>query len=115
MKARYFFFALALLATAGCERLLHRSPGETLWRQNCAQCHGLDGRGNTVGYMGDAFADLRDELWRTDGNDGAMEGVIRSGVFGKMPGFPQLTPEEVRAILDYIHGLRGERTSGTES
>lgn len=113
MRTRFLLFCFiftAALALAGCES---RSPGETLWRQNCAQCHGIDGSGNTPGYMGDTFADLRDDLWRTGGNDGAMEGVIRSGVFGKMQGFPQLTPEEVRAILDHIHVLRGEKTPGT--
>lgn len=115
MRARTAFCVLILLATAGCERLLHRSPGETLWRQNCANCHGIDGSGNRPGYMGETYADLRDELWRTGSNDGAMEGVIRGGAFGKMPGFPQLTQEEVRAILDHIHVLRGERTSGTGS
>jgi mono/diheme cytochrome c family protein len=118
VRVRYLLFSLtlaAIMATAGCDRLLHRSPGESLWREHCAKCHGLDGNGNTPGYMGETFADLRDDLWQAGGNDGAMEGVIRSGVFGKMPGYPQLTPEEVRAILDYIHVLRGESTSGTSS
>ncbi|HWM95127.1 MAG TPA: cytochrome c [Thermoanaerobaculia bacterium] len=118
MRARYAVFTLALAAAvafAGCDLLPQRSQGEKLWREHCASCHGLNGSGDTPGYMGQAYADLRDDQWRAGGNDGAMEIVIEEGVFGKMPGYPQLTDEEVRALIDYIHVLRGERISGTTS
>ena len=43
---------LALGAGVGCKNLFpHRSAGEALWRQHCAECHGLDGASNTVQYM----------------------------------------------------------------
>lgn len=120
MRTRYTLFTLALaaaVALAGCDDLPfpRRTQGEKLWRKHCAQCHGINGSGDTPGYMGEGYADLRDDVWRAGGNDGAMESVIKQGVFGKMPGYPQLTPEEVRAIIAHIHVLRGERTSGTSS
>ena len=120
MRSRYALFALVLtaaVALAGCDALPfpRRSQGEKVWRKHCAQCHGIDGNGETPGFMGEQYAGLLDDVWRTGGNDGAMETVIRDGVFGKMPGFPQLTPEEVRAVIDHIHVLRGERTSGTSN
>ena len=120
MKSRYALFALALTTVvilAGCDALPFpkRSAGEKVWRKHCAQCHGIDGNGETPGFMGEQYAGLLDDVWRAGGNDGAMETVIRDGVFGKMPGFPQLSPEEVQAVIDHIHVLRGERTSGTSS
>ncbi|HEX6862530.1 MAG TPA: c-type cytochrome [Thermoanaerobaculia bacterium] len=120
MRSRYALFALALttaVALAGCDALPFpkRSQGEKVWRKHCAQCHGIDGNGETPGFMGEQYAGLLDDVWRAGGNDGAMDSVIRDGVFGKMPGFPQLTPEEVQAVIDHIHVLRGERTSGTSS
>lgn len=120
MRSRTALFTLALaaaVALAGCDALPfpRRSQGEKVWRKHCANCHGIDGSGNTPGFMGEPYADLRDDVWRTGGNDGSMESVIHDGAFGKMPGFPQLTPEEVRAVIGHIHALRGERTSGTSS
>lgn len=118
MRPRYALFTFALtaaVALAGCDSLPfpRRSQGEKVWRKHCAHCHGITGNGETPGTMGEQYAGLLDDVWRTGGNDGAMETVIRDGVFGKMPGFPQLTPDEVRAVIDHIHVLRGERTSGT--
>ena len=118
MRPRYALFTLTLtaaVALAGCDHLpfLKRSPGEKVWRKHCANCHGAQGTGETPGFMGEQYASLVDDNWRAGGNDGAMESVIRNGVFGKMPGFPQLTPDEVKAVIDHIHALRGERTSGT--
>jgi mono/diheme cytochrome c family protein len=117
MKLRTLVFLLLLAAAIYygpglMDKVFKRSPGETVWRKQCAECHGVDGAGNTPGYMGETYADLRDDLWRAGGNDGAMEEVITNGVFGKMPP-TQLTPGELRAVIAYIHELRGERTRGT--
>lgn len=96
------------------QKVLNRSLGESTWRRSCAECHGVDGAGNTPGYMGETYADLTDDLWRAGGNDGAMEAVVMGGVFGKMPP-TRLTAEELRAVIAYIHELRGERTRGTSN
>jgi mono/diheme cytochrome c family protein len=119
MKLRTFAFLIVLAAAIyyGNDLLdivVKRSPGEKVWRRHCAECHGVDGAGNTPGYMGETYADLKDGLWRAGGNDGAWESVITSGVFGKMPP-TQLTPGELRAVVAYIHELRGERTRGTSN
>ncbi|MES1243517.1 MAG: cytochrome c [Acidobacteriota bacterium] len=121
MKRREPAFALILiilsLGLGACDlvdKLLDRSLGEKTWRRNCAECHGIDGSGNTPGYMGETYADLRDDLWRAGGNDGAFEAVIVGGVFGKMPP-TRLTAEELRAVISYIHELRGEKARGTSN
>ncbi|HVR98470.1 MAG TPA: cytochrome c, partial [Thermoanaerobaculia bacterium] len=93
----------------GCEDLfVHRSEGERLYRKHCAECHGVNGNGDTPGYMGNAYADLLDDHWKFGGDSGSMQGVVQAGVFGQMPKFDQLTAQEVRAVIDHVRVLRGE-------
>lgn len=95
-------------AAGACGIFAPRPLGEQLWRDRCAACHGVDGRGNTPRYMGKPYADLSDGLWRNDGDPDSVAEVVRSGVFGEMPANPDLTAEEMAALLDWIYGLRGE-------
>ena len=85
------------------------SEGERLWLQHCARCHGRDGAGNTPRYMGQPYADLSDDHWRTGGDRVALEDAIRNGRFGEMPAFEELSRQEVREIIRYLRELRGER------
>lgn len=108
--------ALAALAvwTAGCDALMpRRSLGETVWRERCAKCHGLDGSGNTPRYMGHVYADLLDDSWSHGGDRESIEAVIRNGVLGEMPPFDMLSDDEVRAVIDYLRELRGEAEPGS--
>ncbi len=103
-------FALAALCLApllaGCES---HSPEETLWRKHCADCHGVDGSGNTVRYMGNQWADLLDNSWKiTSGDEYSVTAVIREGVFGQMPANSELSGQEVTQIVDWLFTLRGE-------
>jgi mono/diheme cytochrome c family protein len=107
--SRLFQLALAL-ALAGCGVFEPRDPGERIFRSLCASCHGIDGRGNTPGYMSNQWADLTDRSWNQFGDDGSLETVIREGVFAQMPAHPELTREEMRALLSYLRKLRGEVT-----
>jgi cytochrome c oxidase cbb3-type subunit 3 len=99
---------LVLVAAGACDVLVPRSEGEKLWRNLCADCHGVDGAGNTVRYMGDPWADLRDDSWKTGGDRDTVETTIRQGIFGQMPAHDELTPAQMKALLDYFYQLRGE-------
>jgi len=97
---------LAALSFAGCE---HYSPEEALYRKHCADCHGIDGSGNTPRYMGNQWANIVDSNWRSgSGDDYTLEGVIREGVFGEMPANSQLSDEEMKQIVAWVRHLRGE-------
>jgi mono/diheme cytochrome c family protein len=100
----------------GCNELFpHRSEGEKLYREHCADCHGLDGRGNTVREMGQQFADLTDDTWKFGGEDSSIANVIREGSFGLMPGFQEkLNDEQIRALVAYLKVLR-QRATGNVS
>jgi mono/diheme cytochrome c family protein len=102
--------AASSLALAACDTLFpKRSEGEKLWRDRCAQCHGIDGKGNTPQYMGNYNADLTDNHWSHGAEPGSWGVVIRQGVFGDMPANPDLSRQQVQALVDYIRVLRGEK------
>jgi len=101
---------LSMLSLAGCDALKPRPLGEKIWRSRCADCHGVDGSGNTPRFMGNPWADLRDNSWKHGGDRSTVENLVREGIFGKMPAVDNLTAEEMRALLDYFYQLRGERT-----
>ncbi len=91
---------------AACES---HSPEETLWRKHCADCHGIDGSGNTARYMGNAWADLLDNSWKSaSGDEYTITAVVREGVFGQMPANTELSDQEVTQIVDWLYSLRGE-------
>ena len=104
--------ALALLG--GCDQLFpHRSPGERLYLDNCADCHGVDGRGNTVREMGQPYADLTDDVWKFGGDDTSVANAIREGSFGLMPGFQEkLSDQQIQALVSYLKVLRKRAGTG---
>lgn len=105
-RAAAALVGFAALSLAACEE---RSLGERVWRRDCASCHGIDGAGNTIGYMSDAAADLLDNRWKYGGDPGSVREVVIEGVFAKMPANPDLTAEELDAVVEWLYELRGER------
>jgi len=76
----------------------------TLYSENCAGCHGADGKGG-AGAIG-----LADPVYLAIADDTVLTAVIRGGVAGSlMPAFGQsagglLTDDQVTAL---VHGIRG--------
>ena len=106
--------AAAGVALAGCDTIFpKRSEGEKLWRQRCSQCHGIAGDGNTPQYMGNYAADLTDDSWQHGSDPGSWAVTIREGLFGNMPANPDLSREQVAALVDYLRQLRGEKVRST--
>lgn len=104
----------AVLAAAGCDVIMpERSEGEKLWREYCAECHGLGGAGNTPRYMGKPYADLLDDHWRVGGETGTLQESTRNGFFGEMPAFDHLSDQEIRLVVDYLRELRDEIPPGS--
>lgn len=116
MNVRVAGFAMLLLASillAGCEDLVNRFSNrpedEKLWRKHCAKCHGINGSGNTPAYMGNSYADLTDDVWKSGGSEYSIRRVTQEGVFGEMPGFSrQLTGKELDLLAGYVLRLGSE-------
>ncbi len=81
------------------------------WANNCAQCHGPDGKANTkMGKMLDA-KDLTDPKVQASFTDAKAAEVIKNGVKqnGKttMKAFGgKLTDEEIKALVAYVRTLK---------
>ena len=78
--------------------------GETLFLDNCASCHGEDGRGDrTIGAP-----NLTDAIWLRGGTQEAIERQIRYPKNGVMPPWGERLGEaQVRAVAAYVHALGG--------
>lgn len=109
---RRFAFALAaaLAATAALGPAACGPPDDSpagLYREHCARCHGLDGRGNRRAVDAKPGLDLeRSELLA----DGARQEVRRRIAEGEgtMPAFEEkLTPQQIETLVDLSFELAG--------
>ena len=78
--------------------------GGRLFANNCATCHGSDGRG------GSGFPNLTDQDWLYGGDPATIELTILNGRSGLMPPFaPAVGGEEgVRQVVAYVRSLSGK-------
>ncbi len=72
------------------------SAGETLYRAQCAVCHGPDRKGSPP-----AFPDLTDVASRRSAAE--MDAIVKGGK-GRMPGFTQLSEAQRGAIIGFLRG-----------
>ncbi len=75
-----------------------------LFAQNCAMCHGNEGKGNR--QMG--APNLTDNDWLYGPNREDIHGQIWNGRGGVMPTWGgRLSPETIKALAIYVHSLGG--------
>ena len=79
---------------------------EITWRNQCAACHGPQGKGD--GPQGAMFkaADLGREDWQSKVKDDEIAATIVNGK-GRMPKF-ELSPEIVEGLVARIRSFRGQ-------
>lgn len=86
---------------------LRRDPaalgaGRNLFVNNCAPCHGSDGRGAR------GYPNLTDAEWQWGGGPEQIETTIRGGRTGVMPGFgASLDAPTLELLADYVLSLAG--------
>lgn len=80
--------------------------GVRIYRENCAACHGNDGRGDKeVGAP-----NLADAIWlkSEDGSKAAIISQIRNPKHGQMPAWEgRLDSDTIRQLTVYVHSLGG--------
>ncbi len=87
-----------------------RSTGRQLFGDNCAACHGVDGRGRA------GYPDLTDDDWLWGGGPELIEQTMRVGIntrhpesrMAQMPAFGRdgiLDREQVRSVAAYVYSL----------
>lgn len=77
--------------------------GRVLFEDNCAACHGRDGKGNQA--LG--APDLTDDDWLYGGDGEAIHASIHNGRSGVMPPWSSLGAETVKNLTQYVLGLSG--------
>jgi len=79
--------------------------GAQVFRQNCAACHGSDGKGNREF----GAPNLADAIWlKSDGNVSAIISQIRNPQHGMMPAWKgRLDEDTIRELTVYVHSLGG--------
>lgn len=85
-------------------------PGETVYLDNCASCHGDDGTG-----MRDLGApNLTDAIWLYGGSEERLTDTVTNSRYGVMPAWGEehrvgsgLNAAEVNAVSAYVHQLGG--------
>ncbi len=87
-----------------------QSPAADLFRQNCAQCHGVDGKG----VRGKGTPDFASASTQAALNDKQIVDTIRNGK-GSMPAWSgKLSDSQITALSSYIRSFaNGSSTSGT--
>ncbi len=78
--------------------------GASIFKQNCASCHGDTGRG------GREFGapNLADAIWLYGGDKGSIVQQITSPRHGVMPTWESRLPDEtIKALTIYVHSLGG--------
>jgi len=80
------------------------AKGQKLYAENCAACHGDQGKGNPeVGSP-----NLTSNIWLYGGDQKTIEETITNGRGGVMPGWAgRLDPATVKALAVYVHTLGG--------
>src|ERR1700757_4957855 len=103
--------ALTISILSGAPLAMLAADAKTNWANNCAQCHGPDGKANTK--MGKTLSakDLTDPKVQAEFTDAKATQSIKEGVKqnGKttMKAFGgKLTDEEISALVKYVRTLK---------
>jgi cytochrome c oxidase cbb3-type subunit 3 len=95
------FLKMDLAAVAADER--GRQMGARIFQNNCAQCHGSDGRGSR------GFPNLTDSEWQWGG---APEAIVASIAEGRVAAMPPMAaavggPDDVADVANFVLSLSG--------
>ncbi len=78
--------------------------GARLFADNCAACHGPDGKGD----RSFGAPDLTDAIWLYGGDDATVRATITNSRQGVMPRWGhRLSAVEIRMLAAYVHSLGG--------
>lgn len=96
-------YVLSLSGAAGPEGA-DVAAGGTLYADNCAACHGEDGKG--LPELG--APNLTDGIWLFGGDPAAVVETITNSRGGVMPAWEQrLDPVTIKSLAVYVHSLGG--------
>ena len=98
--------ALSIVSFSGpsVERVEAQRNGSAIYSQNCARCHGVDGRAQTTKGRQTKAVDFTSDDWNPDAGHDAR--LVARGK-GSMPSFKKkLTTAEIDAVVQYIRRFK---------
>ncbi|MEI6322747.1 MAG: cytochrome c [bacterium] len=102
-KTASFIAAAALLGTV---QLSLADDAAANWGKYCASCHAKDGSGKTMMGQKSGVGDYTTAAAQSKFTDAEAIQAITAGK-GKMKSFSdRLTPEEIKALVAYVRGLK---------
>jgi cytochrome c6 len=84
-------------------RALPDEASAKFYKQKCASCHGADGKGETSAGKAMKVRSFADPAVVATSDD-ELASIITNGK-NKMPKYPSLKPEEVKALVEYCRSL----------
>ena len=112
MKLPHRLVSGALLCLAfATTSSVYAANAAALWRKNCAECHGADGRGDTKTGRKVFISDLTDAALQAKFTDEEAAKSIKSGLKdakGKviMKAVDGVTDDDVKALVAYVRSLK---------
>ena len=83
---------------------INLAAGNKIYADNCAVCHGPDGKGNSE--LG--APNLADGIWLFGSDEATLIEVIANSRSGVMPAWAgRLDPMTIKALTFYVHSLGG--------
>ena len=105
------FLAIALVCVCGFAVAARAADAKSNWDDNCAKCHGDDGKGDTkMGkklHIGD-FTDAKVQAGFSDEQafKAVKEGYKDSEGKMRMKAIEGLSDEDITALVKYVRGLK---------
>jgi mono/diheme cytochrome c family protein len=103
--------AIAVLALFGPALAGFAADAKSNWDDNCAKCHGADGKGDTkMGHKLD-IKDFTDAKVQAQFTDDQAFSAVKDGLkdlAGKtrMKAIEGLSDDEIKALVQYVRGLK---------
>ena len=98
------FFSVVFLLDPSTEPVQAQRSGGAIYSQNCARCHGVDGRAQTTKGRQTKAVDFTSDDWSPDAGHDAR--LVTRGK-GSMPSFKKkLTPADINAVVQYIRRFK---------
>lgn len=116
IKAKLVAVPLADISKDDRLRVYAMSAGASVFKNNCAQCHGA----GAAGVQGKGYANLLDNDWLWGGDIEAIHATISHGIrsatdpdtrFSEMPKFGAdglMEPEQIAQVVEYVLLLSGQ-------
>jgi cytochrome c553 len=103
--------AVAVVALFGPALTVFAADAKSNWDDNCAKCHGADGKGGTkMGKKLDIkdFTDAKVQSQFTDDEafKALKEGLKDSDGKTRMKAIEGLSDDEIKALVQYVRGLK---------